>query len=273
VNEGIIDPRRGPRVLARLAVDVRGRAAAFRAETEDLGRLGCQLAVPRAAIVLPRAIEVGRELALALRAPGVRWSTPASGRVVWTRFGAAPRCGIAFSSALDPVFFDAILPAEAADASPHTARPLARDAVLWLDEPPRIPAISADELAILRCVEGGASVDQLARALGAAFHPARGALHRLLARGLLTLSPERAVPPERWREALDAAEVALGARRATPVERARPPAVQALYEEGVSHLHAGRLDLAISRFQEALAIAPWDEAIAGAARRLSPWAR
>jgi outer membrane protein assembly factor BamD (BamD/ComL family) len=53
---------------------------------------------------------------------------------------------------------------------------------------------------------------------------------------------------------------------------ARAAPAQALYDEGVAHLNAGRLNLAVQRFREALQTSPGDEVIEGAVRRLGPWA-
>jgi hypothetical protein len=149
--------------------------------------------------------------------------------------------------------------------------------VLWLGQPPEEPSLSAEELLVLRRIGGGIAVETLVRALGPSFTRIRGTLFRLLASDRLTTSPDRAVPPERWRSVLAASEAALasrGIRVSEPRTSAgRPPAAQRLYDEGVAHLNAGRLAIAVARFNEALTLTPWDETIAGTLRRLGPWAR
>jgi PilZ domain-containing protein len=257
------------RVPARIVVEVRDRLTAFQAETEDVGPGGCQL-------LSPRAVEVGRELKLALRSPGLRWAAPAAGRVVWARADQQIRLGIVFTSRLDPAFFEALVPGGAVAAARATDR-LPAAAVLWLGEPPLEPSLSPEELIILRRIGAGIAVETLVRALGPSFDRVRGTLFRLLASGWLTTSHDAAVSPERWRNVLAAAEAALpsrGVRVSEPGTGAsRPPAAQRLYDEGVAHLNAGRLAIAVARFNEALTLTPWDESIAGAVRRLGPWAR
>jgi hypothetical protein len=52
----------------------------------------------------------------------------------------------------------------------------------------------------------------------------------------------------------------------------RSAAAQALFDEGIAHLTAGRIEVAVSRLREARRLAPTDPLISGALQRLSPWA-
>jgi hypothetical protein len=267
VEATVLDPRRRPRVPVRIAVDVRDRLTAFRAETEDVGLAGCR-------ILSPRAVEVGREVKLVLRSPVFRWTVTACGRVVWAREGQENRLGIAFTPPLHPGLLDALVPGIASARAPEQ---IPASAVLWLGQPQEEPSLSAEELLVLRRIGAGTAVETLVRALGPSFDRVRGTLFRLLATGRLTTSADRAVPPERWRSLLATSEATLasrGIRVSEPRTSAgRPPAAQRLYDEGVAHLTAGRLAIAVARFNEALTLTPWDETIAGALRRLRPWAR
>jgi hypothetical protein len=52
----------------------------------------------------------------------------------------------------------------------------------------------------------------------------------------------------------------------------RTAAAQALYDEGIGHLTAGRIEVAVARLRDAKALAPGDPLITGALQRLAPWA-
>jgi hypothetical protein len=47
--------------------------------------------------------------------------------------------------------------------------------------------------------------------------------------------------------------------------------VQRLYDEGLTFLGAGRVELAVARFREALARAPGDSAVLASLARLERW--
>ena len=201
-------------------------------------------------------------------------------RVVWTRPEAPARIGVAFMAggtegdwfgellAADPVA-ERIL-ARTPDRLPSTAR-------LFLGVPPlHLADFSSDEEGVLRAAAGGLTIEGLARTMGDGFERARGALFSLVSRRLVVLDPASSVPPHRWRHLLG--DVALSRtvrveRAARPVfEAARGAPAQALYDEGIAHLNAGRLGLAVQRFREALETSPGDKVIEGAVRRLGPWA-
>jgi len=271
VHAELLDPRRAPRVPLRVLVDVQDGRAAFRAMTDDLGTCGCQL-------VAPRAIPVGREVVLALHGRDARRPLRTAARVVWCRAETPSRLGVAFVPG--PITAGALEALAGPDAEPRALRrPALRlpgDAALFLGEPPgAIVDLSPEELVVLRRVGRGTRIEALARDLGAAFERIRGAVFGLLARRFLTLDRHAAAPPERWSVALAQAERALAGSAARPAAAAagRSAAAQRLYDEGVAHLAAGRMAMALARFREALAEAPADPAISGAVQRLAPWVR
>jgi hypothetical protein len=273
----ILDPRRAPRVPARCQVEIRDRFASWRAETEDLGPRGCQL-------VTPRLAARGRELALAIRCEPIGRTIRASGRVVWSRAVEPSRLGVELlPGRTDLGWFDQLLRADPA-AARAGRRPdrLLRAATLFLGPPPRLVAdFSAGEVAVLKEIGAGRTVDALSRRLGSAFEGVRGALFSLLARRHVVLAREEATAPERWGALLEEAERSLaaeGIRLPSPAPLAPPglpirsPAAQALYDEGMGHLGAGRIEVAVARLREAQALAPGDPLIEGTLQRLAPWA-
>ena len=52
----------------------------------------------------------------------------------------------------------------------------------------------------------------------------------------------------------------------------RSAAAQGLFDEGISHLTAGRIEVAVAKLREARRLAPTDSLILGALQRLAPWA-
>jgi hypothetical protein len=146
---------------------------------------------------------------------------------------------------------------------------------------PRLADFSAEEVAVLHRIGDGITVDGLARALGSAFERVRGAMFSLVSRRLLVLSAAEAVAPSRWQAALSAAERSLAAEGiAIPAPTPAGPqgavgrtaAAQALYDEGIGHLTAGRIEVAVARLRDAKQLAPHDPLITGALQRLAPWA-
>ena len=273
----VLNPRRAPRLPHRCTVEVRDRFSSWLAETEDLGPRGCQL-------VTPRLTAPGRELSLTIRCGAIGRDIKATGKVVWSRAVEPSRLGVEFQPGrTEAGWFDRLLQANPAVARRVQLSPdrLPRSARLHLGEPPRfLTDFSAEEVAVLRRIGRGLTVDELARAMGSAFERVRGAVFALLSRRLLVLEPGEATGPERWRKTLDAAEQALRAEGiALPAPTTPGPAgasgrtaaAQALFDESVGHLTSGRLELAVARLREAQALAPADRMIAGALERLAPW--
>lgn len=274
----VLNPRRAPRIPHRCVVEIRDRFAAWKAETEDLGPRGCQL-------VTPRLAAPGRELQLQIRCEALGRTIKATGKVVWTRAQEPSRLGIEFETArTEGGWFEPLLAAVPGLAQVVRRIPerLPRTARLYLGEPPRLLAdFSAEEVAVLRAVGAGISVEGLAKALGSAFDRVRGAMFALVSRRLLVLTAAEAVPAERWRAVLDGATRALAADGiAIPAPTPAGPmgavgrtaAAQALYDEGIGHLTAGRIEVAVSRLRDAKLLSPDDPLITGALQRLAPWA-
>jgi hypothetical protein len=258
----VVDARRAPRIPIRLLVAVRHRHAAWGTETEDLGPRGCQLISDHP---LPR----GSEVALAVSCPPLGRAIAATGRVTWCRPDAPARIGIAFDV---PVrrgdWFDALLAADprAALAAARAPRRLRPETRLYLGEPPaKVLDFSDDERALLGAICGGASTaGEVADRLAPRFHRARGVLFSLLVRRLVRLTPGHPGVEARWRAILASlARPAPGA--------AHPQVAQRLYGEAIAHLRAGRTELAVARFREALEVRPGDTDTAAAVARLERW--
>jgi hypothetical protein len=259
----LLDARRAPRVPVRLAVELRHHRSSWRAETDDVGPRGCQ-------VVTPHALPAGRDLQVAIAFPRLARTVTAAGRVAWSRAESPARLGISFEPLpRDRDWFDALLrelPAAALAARNAPLR-LPADTPLHLGEPPAIVAdFSEDELAVLRAVGAGTTAGALAGALAGRFRRARGPLFSLVSRRLVLVEPAPPGAAERWGPVL----YPRGPRG--PLEPPpRPPEAQRLFEDGIAHLGAGRVDLALARFREALAIFPGDAALAATLARLERW--
>jgi hypothetical protein len=272
----LVNPRRAPRLAHRCRVDVRDRFAAWTAATEDLGPLGCQL-------VTPRLASPGRELRLRIYCEAIGQTIEISGTVVWSRAESPSRLGVRFLAERPrQAWFDLLrLAAPQSATAPFLPDRLPHDTVLRLGEPPRFMVdFSAEEVAVLRRIGAGVTVEGLARLLGSALERVRGSVFSLLARRLLVLSAAESAAPARWNGPLASAEKALaaaGVRLPAPTVGpngaiGRSAAAQALFDEGIAHLTAGRIEVAVSRLREARRLAPTDPLIAGALQRLAPWA-
>lgn len=259
----VVDARRAPRVPIRLAVTVRHRRDAWATETEDVGPRGCQL-------VSERALPPGSDVVLSVSCPALDRAVAATGRVAWSRPDAPARLGISFEV---PVaqrgWFEALLAADprAGRAAVRAPLRLRRDTPLSLGTPPStVLDFSEDERAVLAAIGAGTTAGELSDALAPRFHRARGALFSLVARRLVRLQAGDPGAPERWRAVL--APPAGGAPLGSGL---RPDAAQRLYDEAIRHLGAGRVELAVARFREALQAAPDDASIAGTLARLERW--
>lgn len=248
----------------RLEVTLRHRRTRWTVETDDVGPRGCQ-------VVTDRALHPGSEVALTVAIPSLGREVAATGRVAWARPDAPARLGISFEVPVaQQGWFDALLAADPAAGRAAARAPLRlrRETPLHLGEPPEtVRDFSADERAVLAAIGPGTTAGELAEALAARFHRARGALFSLLARRLVLLRPGREGAAERWRAVLAPPPPDDGFSAPAP----RPPAAQRLYEEGIAFLGAGRVELAVARFREALAAAPEDRRIAGTLARLERW--
>jgi hypothetical protein len=256
-------------------VEVRDRFSTWTASTEDLGPLGCQL-------VTPRLAAPGRELKLRIYCEAIGQTIETSGKVVWSRAETPSRLGVQFQpDRASPAWFEVLLRADPAAAARRLPERLPRHTVLRLGQPPLLIAdFTAEEVAVLRRIGSGITVEALARQLGSAFDRVRGSVFSLLARRLLVLTPAEAAAPSLWSGPLAKAEKALaaaGVRLPAPTEgphgaTGRSAAAQKLFDEGIAHLTAGRIEVAVARLREARRLAPTDPLISGALQRLAPWA-
>jgi hypothetical protein len=273
----LVNPRKAPRLAHRCRVEVRDRFSTWTAATEDIGPLGCQL-------VTPRVASAGRELKLRIHCQAIGRTIEASGRVVWSRLESPSRLGIRFEgTSLAPAWFDLLARSDPgfAAALRRTPSRLPQHAWLRLGEPPaHMVDFTPEEVAVLRRIGDGVTVEALSRQLGSAFERVSPAIFALLARRLLVLTAAEAVAPAAWAGPLQAAEKALAAAGVKlPAATVGPngaggrsAAAQALFDEGIAHLTAGRIEVAVSRLREARRLAPTDPLIAGALQRLAPWA-
>lgn len=262
----VVNPRRTPRLNVRCAVEIRHGLFVLRGETEDLGPRGCQL-------VAERPLEPGREVKLSIRVAEIGRTVAGAARVVWVRSLPPSRLGLAFRARGGDGWFEALegaLPGALRAGSSGPAR-LSRATRLFLGRPPRLVVdFSPEEREILRRVGAGTTVDALDRSFSPGLdRAARGALFSLVARGLVVLDPSASAGEEAWSALLPRGEELPAT--AVAGRPARSPEVQRLYEEGLAHLGAGHLALAVERFQAALGLDPTDDAIAGTMRRLSRW--
>lgn len=267
----ILNPRRVPRVPLRCSVEIRHAFRTWSAQTEDVGPGGCR-------IVTPRSVDPGRELRLVLRYDGLRLPLEAKAKVVWSRREAPARLGVAFRPQEGAAWFDALVAVDpvAGRAARGMRDRLPRLTRVYLGRPPQIVIdFSPVELELLRRIGAGVTLDALARSFGPVLDErTAGALFSLLERRFVVVDPGAAVRPSRWREVLS------GEDRRSPGERqadrardaARPVAAQALYDEALAHLGAGRLGFAVDRLRDALRLAPGDEVIEETLRRLMRWA-
>ncbi len=277
MNTELVNPRRALRVSHRCRVEVRDRFSAWTASTEDLGPLGCQL-------VTPRLASPGRELKLRIHCEAIGQTIETSGKVVWSRSESPSRLGVEFPAQRGmPAWFDVLVRADPQAAAMARRSPprLSPETMLRLGEPPTyIADFSAEEVAVLRRVGAGVTVASLGQQLGSAFDRVKGAVFALLARRLLVLHASEAGDPTRWNGPIAQAERALaaaGVKLPASTEgpggaKGRSAAAQALFDEGIAHLTAGRVEVAVARLREARRLAPTDPLISGALQRLAPWA-
>lgn len=289
----IENPRRFPRVPARLAVGVSARGEGFQAVTEDLSAGGCLLVTPR-----PLVQGVAIRLAIA----DVREAGPLSvlGRVAWTRAEARLRAGVAFDErqpgTVDP---DAWLQRFLASQPGLAARVLRAperlylDAPLYLLPPPRfIVDLTDEEADLLRRVDSGTTPRNLidSRAEGAA--TTVRALFALFEKRVLTLAMGRSVPAAHWKPALASlasdrpapsparpapaprsAAVSAGAPPQVavavpsaagpdPGPTSRPPAAQECFDRARAAVGSGDLHTAIALLRRAIQLSPRDTEIA-----------
>jgi len=199
----IDNPRRFPRVPARLRVAVSARGEAFDAETEDLGPGGCL-------VLLPRPLVQGVQVRLALDATQVTERLSVVGRVAWAQAAERIRAGVAFDpkqpGAVRPqAWFQKLMAADPAMASRISRAPerLACDAPVYLLPPPRrLLDILPGEAALLRRLDNGMTPRQLLDGAPLEVALATRHLFSLFEKRILTLALGQSAPAWQWRETL-----------------------------------------------------------------------
>ncbi|MBI5070638.1 MAG: PilZ domain-containing protein [Deltaproteobacteria bacterium] len=197
------NPRRFPRVPARLRVVVSARGEGFEAETEDLGPGGCL-------VLLPRPLVQGVQVRVALDASAVPERLSVVGHVAWARAGERIRAGVAFDlkqpGAVRPqAWFQKLMAADPAMASRISRAPerIAVDAPLYLLPPPRrILDILPGEAALLRRLDNGVTPRQLLAGTAQEVVLATRHLFSLFEKRVLTLALGQSAPAWQWRETL-----------------------------------------------------------------------
>jgi hypothetical protein len=199
----VLNPRRSPRAPIRCAARVALRLDTFAATTVlDYGPGGCQLEAPG-------RVETGARVYLELVNERVPVRALLTGRVAWCSQAAPWRAGIAFDE--DVLTTDA---AREFFQRLEEAHPGARDRAFdYVPEdaplaptPPQaaIPALSADELRVLRTVGPGMRVDALRAALGERWAACTNPLFALLSRRQLVVgAPDQRAAAE-WARVLPA---------------------------------------------------------------------
>jgi len=201
------NPRRYPRVPARLRVALSARGEGFEAETEDLGPGGCL-------VLLPRPLLQGVQVRIALDAALVPERLSVVGHVAWARAAERIRVGVAFDlkqpGAVRPqAWFQKLLAADPAMASRISRSPerIAFDAPLYLLPPPRrILDILPGEAALLHRLDNGVTPRQLLDGSPAEVAAATRHLFSLFEKRVLTLALGQSAPVWQWRETLSRLE-------------------------------------------------------------------
>jgi hypothetical protein len=181
--------------------------SAIDVHTEDIGPRGCQ-------IVAPRPHRRGEPVDVLVGSQLVARNLRVTGHVAWGSTRPPFRVGIEFEQRALPSatrWFELLLRAH--PGMPARARipdriPL--DAMVFLAQPPRfLVDFSADEVAILRQVASGITVEELKLRLRDRWANTVRALFSLLARQHVTLTRSSSVPPDSWKQILADSEATL----------------------------------------------------------------
>ncbi|HZZ85668.1 MAG TPA: PilZ domain-containing protein [Anaeromyxobacteraceae bacterium] len=284
----IINPRRAPRVSARLRVRVGLAGSEFGAETRDFGPGGCLM-------VAPRVIPAGAPLRLIIEDDALPELLKIAGGAVWgsrdehARVYEHARVGVAFlpHQRSDPTaWFRRLLDKNPLVAARLTRVPESLDdrTRVFLLEPPDLGELRPEELALLNGFVDGVTVGELIEDSRERSRERVRAIFALLERRALSLTPRgdpslaaraipaaggarpvelRASPPTLGRSAFPAAaqpEPAGQDARHRPVER--PPAAQSELEVGRRLAATGNYAAALAHLRHALLLSPRDPGIA-----------
>jgi hypothetical protein len=232
VTEYIVNPRRAPRAPSRCATQVRAGAAAFAAETEDIGPSGCQL-------VAPGALARGQAVALVFANPKVQGALSVEGKVAWGSSRPPWRVGVAFGDecrADAERWFQQLVAAHPGMGGfRRVPDRLPLDAMIFLAAPPSfLFDFSPDEVEVLRHVASGTTIAALRNRLEASWSLSQRALFGLMARGMVTVNRGAASHPSAWKKVM----AELGAEFVHDVPRATraPPLLERPAVRGTASL-------------------------------------
>ncbi len=200
MSEYIVNPRRAPRAPSRCVTQVRTGAAAFAAETEDIGPSGCQL-------VAPGALARGAPLTLTFANPKVKGALSVEGKVAWGSPRPPWRVGVAFgerSQASARLWYEALVAAHPGlGGFRRVPDRLPVDAMVFLAAPPSfLFDFSREEVEVLRNVAAGTTIASLRDRLGASWGGSQRALFGLMSRGLVTVNRSAASHPSAWKQVM-----------------------------------------------------------------------
>jgi hypothetical protein len=200
VSQYIVNPRRAPRAPSRCVTQVRTGAAAFAAETEDIGPSGCQL-------VAPGALARGAALTLTFANPKVKGALSVEGKVAWGSSRPPWRVGVAFgekSRDSARLWFEALVAAHPGlGGYRRVPDRLPVDAMVFLAAPPSfLFDFSPEEVEVLRHVAAGTTISSLRDRLAASWVGSQRALFGLMSRGVVTVNRSAASHPSAWKQVM-----------------------------------------------------------------------
>jgi hypothetical protein len=201
VSEYLVNPRRSARAPSRCTVLVHAPSSAWKAETEDIGVMGCQL-------VAPEAVGRGQRLLMIFANPKVQGTLQVEGQVAWGSSQPPWRIGVSFAEA-------SRVPAERWFAKLVSAHPglagarrvpdrLPIDAMLFLSPPPTfLVDFTPEEVEVLRHVASGIVIGALRTRLASRWNVTLRAIFSLLSRGLVTVSRSASAHPSTWKKVME----------------------------------------------------------------------
>jgi len=200
VTEYIVNPRRAPRAPSRCATQVRAGAAAFAAETEDIGPTGCQL-------VAPGALARGQAVALVFANPKVQGALSVEGKVAWGSSRPPWRVGVAFGEKCrvdaERWFQQLVAAHPGMGGFRRVPDRLPLDAMIFLAAPPSfLFDFNPEEVEVLRHVASGTTIASLRNRLSARWDLSQRALFGLMARGAATINRGAASHPSAWKKVM-----------------------------------------------------------------------
>jgi len=227
----IVNPRRGPRAPVRCEAHVSlPGGGGWASWTEDIGPRGCQATAPA-------PIAKGLQVGVLVKNDAAGEPLRVTGHIAWCSPQAPWRVGIAFDdhlAAASSRWFERLLKANPQLGSfGRIPEKIPVDTTLFMAAPPRfLVDFTPDEVAVLRQIASGITVDELRVRLRDRWATALRALFSLLARQHVTLSRGSSVHPDSWKKILADFEAALALEafgRPTPPPRpaAAPPAPKA----------------------------------------------